>query len=439
MKTLLKIFRISLITTAIVIVINLIFFDFNYKNLGQLDTVGIFLFYSVALTTVNTLFFQYYNKNVGWDRNWSQRIVIAAIGSVIITMTTYFLCRIVHLVVFTEKFTVAEFLDSERFSYYFFPLIFTIAVMLVFYLIYFYKALQEEKVKEQKIIAGTANAQFDALKNQLDPHFLFNSLNVLASLIEENPEKAQKFTGSLSKVYRYVLEQKNKDLVTVAEELRFAKIYIDLLKMRFEDAIHFEFSEELLSSEAKVVPLSLQLLLENSVKHNKVLASSPLKISIYEAQKMLVIKNKLQPKEILKTSTGVGLLNIKERYRLLTRRQVKILKSDEEFTVLLPLLTIQTKYIPMEKITTESSSYQRAKEQVEKEKGFYGNLTSYCIVIPALAIFNYLTSSFLWFIFPAAGWGIGLLLHGFAAFNYNPFFGKDWEERKIKELMDKNR
>lgn len=133
--------------------------------------------------------------------------------------------------------------------------------MLVFYLIYFYKALQEQKVKEQKIIAGTANAQFNALKNQLDPHFLFNSLNVLASLIEEDPEKAQKFTGSLSKVYRYVLEQKNKDLVTVGEELKFAKTYMELLKMRFEDAIIFEFSKELLKSEAKVVPLALQLLL----------------------------------------------------------------------------------------------------------------------------------------------------------------------------------
>lgn len=437
MKRLLRILKISLVITLIVIVINLVFSDFELKYLMDIKTLGIFFFYSFSISAVNAWFFDFFNKRFSWDKTPIKAIILASSGSIILTLLAYFFCRTVHLVVFTNKFTFKEFLKQEQFSFYFFPLIFTISVMLVFYVIYFYKALQEQKVKEQKIIAGTANAQFDALKNQLDPHFLFNSLNVLASLIEEDPEKAQKFTSALSKVYRYVLEQKNKDLVTVGEELKFAKTYIELLKMRFEDAIVFEFSEELLKSEAKVVPLSLQLLLENAVKHNRVTAAQPLKINIYESQKMLVVKNKLQRKEILKTSSGVGLSNIKERYKLLTRRQVEILKTDDEFIVLLPVLTKQTKHIPTE-TTTESSSYLRAKEQVEKEKSFYGNLTAYCIIISILAILNFLTTSFPWAIFPAVGWGIGLLFHGFSAFNYNPFFGKDWEARKIKQLMDKN-
>jgi len=108
----------------------------------------------------------------------------------------------------------------------------SLVVSLIFYAFWYYKDRQESKVKEQKIIAGTASAKYDALKNQLDPHFLFNSLNVLTSLIEEDPYQAQKFTTSLSKVYRYVLEQKNKDLVTVDEELQFARTYVRLLKMR---------------------------------------------------------------------------------------------------------------------------------------------------------------------------------------------------------------
>lgn len=440
MKRLLRILKISLVITIIVIAINLVFSDFEIKYLMDVKTLGIFFFYSFSISAVNACFFNFFNKKFSWDKTPIKRIAMASSGSIVLTLLTYFFCRAVHLILFTNKFTFSEFLEREQFSYYFFPLIFTISVMLVFYLIYFYKALQEQKVKEQKIIAGTANAQFNALKNQLDPHFLFNSLNVLASLIEEDPEKAQKFTGSLSKVYRYVLEQKNKDLVTVGEELKFAKTYMELLKMRFEDAIIFEFSEELLKSEAKVVPLALQLLLENAVKHNRVTSAEQLKINIYESQKMLVVKNKLQPKEILKTNSGVGLSNIKERYRLLTRRQVEILKTDAEFIVLLPLLTKQTKHktIPMETAINESKSYLRAKEQVEKEKDFYGNLTSYCVVIPALAIFNYLTSEFPWVIFPAAGWGLGLLLHGFSAFNGGFIFGKDWEERKIKEFMNKN-
>ncbi len=424
--------------TGIVILINLVFTDTEMSDFFDMQQLGIFFFYSFTLSVVNSTFFRYFNQKIGWQKAIVKRIVLATTGSIVITMVTYFICRAVHLILFVDKYTLSEFLENEKISYYFFPLIFTIAVMLVFYLIYFYKALQEQKVKEQKIIAGTANAQFDALKNQLDPHFLFNSLNVLASLIEENPEKAQKFTGSLSKVYRYVLEQKNKDLVTVGEELRFAKLYMELLKMRFEDAIIFEFSEELLQSEAKVVPLSLQLLLENTVKHNKVTPSSPLKISIRKYQNMLVVKNKLQPKEILKNKTGVGLANIKSRYNLLTRREVEILKTDDAFIVSLPLLTKQTKPMAMTETTfDDSNSYSRAKKQVEKEKAFYGNLTSYCIIIPMLAVFNYLSTSFPWVIFPAMGWGIGILFHGFAAFNYHPFFGREWEARKIKQIMHK--
>src|SRR5690606_1081073 len=165
--------------------------------------------------------------------------------------------------------------------YYQFGLWITLIIVTIFHLAYFYNKRQQNKIKEQKFIAGTASAKFDALKNQLDPHFLFNSLNVLTSLIEENPENAQKFTTSLSKVYRYVLEQKDKELVLVDEELEFAKTYMSLLKMRFEDSIIFEMPEKASNPESKVVPLSLQLLLENAVKHNMVTTSKPLRIKIY--------------------------------------------------------------------------------------------------------------------------------------------------------------
>ena len=148
---------------------------------------------------------------------------------------------------------------------------------------------QENKIKVQKIIAGTANAKFESLKNQIDPHFLFNSLNVLSSLIEENPENAQQFTTSLSKVYRYVLEQKDKELVSVAEELAFAKTYMDLLKMRFENSLSYELPTENIDSEAKVVPLSLQLLLENAVKHNVISEQKPLCIEVYLEDNFLKI------------------------------------------------------------------------------------------------------------------------------------------------------
>ena len=317
-------------------------------------------------------------------------------------------------------------------------LLITIVVSIFFHAVYFYKEAQKNKVTEQKIIAGTASAQFDALKNQLDPHFLFNSLNVLTSLIDENPDAAQDFTSALSKVYRYVLEQKSKELISVDEELQFAKTYVHLLKMRFEDSIVFTLPEKASNPDAKVVPLALQLLLENAVKHNIVNNKNPLKITIYEQNGHLVVENNLQTKEVLKKSSGVGLTNIQQRYQLVTERKVSITKTETVFKVALPMLTKQISVMQTQENYIEDKRYIKAKERVEKIKGFYSNLLSYLIVIPFLAYINFSGSgsSFPWVIFPALGWGFGVVMYGMEAYVYNPLLGKDWEERKIREFMD---
>lgn len=421
----------------IVIFLDSTFNGFRYENLLDAKTWGIYFFYSLVLTIINSLYFGVFNKRIGWEGAGIGRILAASGGAAGLTLVGFFFCRAVHKTIF-EEMSFADFWQHESLDYYFFPLIFTIMVSLFFHTVYFYKALQERKVKEQKIIAGTASAQFDALKNQLDPHFLFNSLNVLSSLIDENPEQAQKFTSSLSKVYRYVLEQKDKELVSLSEEIRFAKTYMNLLKMRFEEAISFKIPLEIENSEAKIVPLSLQLLLENTIKHNVVSPEKPLEISIFEEDGSLVVKNNLQPKEVLRAGSGVGLQNIRKRYQLLTDRQVNIEKTASEFIVRLPLLTKLKKVVRPTIEVEQDDKYLRAKEQVKKEKNFYGNLTSYCIVIPVLAVFNYLTADFIWVIFPALGWGLGLLLHAMSVFDYNPIFGKKWEERKIQQIIDKN-
>ena len=294
---------------------------------------------------------------------------------------------------------------------------------------------QENKIKVQQIIAGTASAKFESLKNQIDPHFLFNSLNVLSSLIEENPENAQRFTTSLSKIYRYVLEQKDKELVTVTEELAFAKTYMNLLKMRFENSITFELPENFDNSDAKVVPLSLQLLLENTIKHNVVSENKPLHIKIYIKDNFLVVENNLQKKEVLQDRKGVGLQNIVSRYAILSERKVLIDDNKEAFAVYLPILTKQISIMDTTNTYNETTSYLRAKERVEKLKGFYGNLASYCVVIPILIFINLSTNSngFQWFWFPMLGWGMGLTFHAFETFG----FGKNWEEKKIQEILNK--
>lgn len=393
------------------------------------------IIFSAFLYFINMYTWRFLEQKFGTNFRSAKRLLIGLGGSFVVTIIGIFISRIT-VKVLINKVDFAEFLQNESISSYYSSLIITVVVIAVFYAFYYYKYRQENKVKEQKIIAGTASAKFDALKNQLDPHFLFNSLNVLTSLIEEDPYQAQKFTTSLSKVYRYVLEQKNKDLVSVDEELQFAKTYVRLLKMRFEDSIVFDIPEKSSDPEAKIIPLSLQLLLENAVKHNVVTSNKPLHIKVSEENGVLVVSNNLQEKQVVKKSSGVGLTNIQQRYGILTDRRVQISKTASEFTVELPMLTKQVSKMETQKVYIEDKRYEKAKERVEAIKGFYGNLVAYCIVIPILIVINYNTTSFPWAIFPALGWGFGVTAHGLEAFGYNPLFGKNWEERKMHEFMD---
>ena len=433
MKILLKILRISIIICLIVVMIDTFSSDRPLENLLLPELWGMYFMYTFVLTCVNSLYFDYFSKKVGWEGASLQTVFGAAGGSIVLTLMGFFFCRIIDKTLINDM-SIEEFLSNESLKFYISPLLFTTIISMFFHLIYFYKALQEKKVKEQKIIAGTASAKFDALKNQLDPHFLFNSLNVLAALIDENPQQAQRFTTALSKVYRYVLEQKDKDLVSLAEELNFARTYMKLLKMRFEDSIYFELPETISSEEAKVVPLSLQLLLENTIKHNIVSESKPLRIKIVEADGYLVVENNYQKKEVLGNRKGVGLDNIVDRYQIVTKREVLIEQTESHFRVKLPVLT---KQISVRETATfnHDNSYFKAKERVKEIKNFYGNLISYCVVIPFLIFINFYTyDGFHWFWFPLFGWGIGLTIHGFSVFGY----GLDWEERKIKEIMEKD-
>lgn len=399
-------------------------------NFGYTTLYGFMLYYA------NAILFMKLDEIFSKERFNRKRILIGFIGSFIISVGVIFLLRIFEDVII-EGSSFALFFEKEKFSNYLVTIIITFVVTLAFHAFYLYKAYQETRLKEQKIIAGTANAKFESLKNQIDPHFLFNSLNVLSSLIEENPENAQQFTTSLSKIYRYVLEQKDKELVTVSEELAFAKTYMKLLKMRFENSITFELPADFENPDAKVVPLSLQLLLENTIKHNVVSENKPLHIKIYIKDNFLVVENNLQKKEVLQDRKGVGLQNIVSRYAILSERKVLIDETKETFAVYLPILTKQISIMETTNTFNENTSYLRAKERVEKIKGFYGNLASYCVVIPILIIINLTTNSrgFQWFWFPMLGWGLGVLFHAFETFGY----GKSWEEKKIQEILNKQK
>ncbi|WP_447637707.1 2TM domain-containing protein [Flavobacterium microcysteis] len=437
-KTIIIGFVISCAIIAIIFVIEAMFGRSFSLNASLVQEMGYYWLYGIVLTFVNSTYFKYLNHKVVWEKYKKYRIAISILGSVVVTILGVFIVRlIISLVIAGNSFS--DFLANENYRFYVVSLIITMIVNLFFHLIYFYKKSQENKVKEQKIIAGTASAKFETLKNQIDPHFLFNSLNVLTSLIEENPDNAQRFTTSLSKIYRYVLEQKDKELVSVEEELSFAKTYMNLLKMRFENSVFYELPASVKNPDAKVVPLSLQLLLENTVKHNIASETKPLHIRIYEKEDYLVIENDYQKKEVLQDRKGVGLQNIVDRYSIITNKKVKIEQTEKHFRVELPMLTKQIAIMETN-YNTQESAYIKAQKKVEDMKAFYGNLTSYIVVNIGLAALNLITSpSHLWFLYPAIGWGIGVAIHGMSVFNYMPFLGSDWEEKKIRELMEKEK
>jgi sensor histidine kinase YesM len=424
---------IFFIGTVIFVIGNLLGNRFQFESFNALlINFSIYQLYSFVLGYANMYYFKYL-ETIPWKENSGPKRIFAGVaGSTVVSVAGLFVLRMFRATLWNGQ-SITDFLAAESFQNYYFGLSVALIVVLIFHVVYFYNRDQKKKVKESQIVAKTESAKFESLKNQLDPHFLFNSLNVLTSLIGESPYQAEKFTTKLSKVYRYVLEQKDKDLISLNEELAFARSYMQLLQMRFEDAVAYNIPQKVSQDEAKIVPLSLQLLLENAVKHNVITSEQPLRIEIFEDDGYLVVENNINPKASLEKSTKVGLSNIKQRYQLVTDRQVVIEDENNVFRVKLPLLTREIKVIKTDYMN-DNAKYMRAKKRVEELKEFYGSLIAYVFVMPFLVYINYRTSwGFQWFWFPLFGWGLGLTIHALKTFGY----GANWEERKIREIMEK--
>ena len=424
------------ITLIFALLFTLINQNFSLKAIGY--TLLISAMYSFGLGFAQGIINDSLSNKWDWIEHTNTRIWAGIVTTVLYTVPVVLLIDYVNFIVISG-YNVDRFFSGRYLWQHVFYIILSFGVSAFIhargFMIQWKNAVKQESTK-QEIVAKTETAKFESLKNQLDPHFLFNSLNVLTSLIGENPKQAERFTTKLSKVYRYVLEQRNKDLVPIEEELKFAKTYMELLGMRFEEAVQFNIPDNISNNELKIVPLSLQLLLENAVKHNVVSTSKPLTINIYEEGSYLMITNNVNPKEAIGKSTKIGLQNIADRYGLITDKGVKIENNNKTFKVSLPLLYKMNNMMYTDDL--ENSKYVRAVKRVEKLKEFYQNLASYCIVIPFLIFINLRFSpGFYWFWFPMFGWGIGLTFHFLEVNNYNVFLGKNWEEKKIEQLMKK--
>lgn len=214
----------------------------------------------------------------------------------------------------------------------------TALVIAIYETVYFMSELKQSIEEKEMLKRESLYAQLNALKTQVNPHFLFNNLNTLSSIIPEDPKKAVDFVQQLSKVYRHILELKDEQSISLQTELDMLKAYGFLLKTRFGDNLEIDIQVPDEKLQQKIVPLSLQLLMENAIKHNIVSSSKPLKIQVYSVNGNIVVSNNLQVKNQVNESTGTGLENIRNRYKLLSDKQVEVTESISDFTVSIPLI-----------------------------------------------------------------------------------------------------
>ena len=215
---------------------------------------------------------------------------------------------------------------------------FTVNVYETFFTV---RDMAAEKISKEQLERAKAESELEALKNQIDPHFIFNSLNTLSHLIEENPINAKLFNDNLADVYRYILQNKARDLVLLKDEMEFLQNYFSLLKMRFDEAVQLQVDiDENFFSLYLIPPISLQLLAENAIKHNEFSAKQPMVITISLAQDVLVVHNKINRRAQPHRSSKIGLVNLNERYNLLAKKSIVVKEDDTNFTVYLPLIKI---------------------------------------------------------------------------------------------------
>lgn len=269
----------------------------------------------------------YITSKVSWLHFPAKRFFIGMIATLGYSVfATYVLSRVYQLI-------FGVHLSQSMY----FTVIITLMVSLFLHGRAFLMNWRKSIIDAERLQKENMAAKYESLKNQVNPHFLFNSFNALSDLVYEDPDKAVKFIKQLSEVYRYVLDTRDREVVDLTEELQFLQSYIYLQKIRFAEKLHIEI--DLPDTTGKIAPLALQILVENAIKHNIVSEDDPLKVKIYFDNGYLVVENNLQKKSIpVEPSAGVGLENICKRYEFLSNKKVEVSEDTDRFLVKLPLL-----------------------------------------------------------------------------------------------------
>ncbi|OGX83313.1 sensor histidine kinase [Hymenobacter coccineus] len=313
--------------------------------LGYVVSCGIGFCYAAGLWFANAYTADLLNLRSRWGERPVRRLLL--------TVGLSLLASLLVIVVVSELSAVLLFhrplgytLRHHFFENSAFPLLTTVVISLFMHSRSFLLAWREATVRAERLEKESAVARLDSLRRQVDPHFLFNSLNALTGLVEEaDPARAVRFIRQLSSVYRYVLDSQSQELVPLSEELAFAEAYVFLQKTRLDEALQVELALPPAGALAGLFlpPLALQLLLENALKHNTAYQADPLRlhVAVDAAAATLTVRNTLRPRRLAPGETsGRGLANLRARYAFLTARPVAAGPVASEFIVTLPLLAL---------------------------------------------------------------------------------------------------
>ena len=279
------------------------------------------------------------SMNISWIEAPGKKFILVSIFSLLYTLAIAILVPMFLGYVFYGN-SIARSWQITSTEYLFTVVLITSVLSLFFSGRAFLQNWRQSEIQAAELREAQISAQYEALQNQINPHFLFNSLNVLSSLVYKNPDIAANFIKQLSTVYRYVLDARNHEVVTLEQETQALDAYVFLLKIRFREGLEVQNKLE----EVKhwhIAPLTLQMLVENAVKHNSVQRDAPLQIRLYAEGEWIIIENNLQKKANRQESMGIGLSNIRKRYQYLSKQVVQIEETDNQFRVRIPALSIE--------------------------------------------------------------------------------------------------
>jgi hypothetical protein len=300
-------------------------------------TIGWILVILVLLVLGNSLISRQFNRHLPWLKFGRRRLFthlfLGLIYSLIVINLAYFTFK---LVLTTQPPIIEQVIVMNVYG-----LVMFVPIFSIYFSLHFLKHWQNSAFETEKFKKETLKSQIDNLKNHLDPHFLFNNLNILSALIDKDANESKRFLDKFSDVYRALLKTKDEDLICLQDELDFIEAYIYLMKTRFEELIIFNINVEQDALLKMLPPLSIQLLIENVVKHNAISEKKPLVVELTSDGSSITVCNSLNLQKIPAESSGSGLDNIRSRYAYFTDRKVEINQSESQFCVTIPLIEVE--------------------------------------------------------------------------------------------------